>query len=385
MTQPLPPFKLERYFAQYEFKAKYLLSASDCEALTLHELLAHADPDSLSRWNNLALGYTESQGLPALREEVALLYPGLSADDVLIVTPEEGIYIAMMTLLKPGDHVIAISPAYQSLYEIARSRGCDVTPWRVRADPQGWHVDLDELAHAINDRTRLLVINFPHNPTGYLPAHSEWQAVIDLAAQHNLVVFSDEMYRYLEYDPALRLPPACSMYERGISLSGLSKSFALPGLRIGWLAAQDRKLMERWLEYKDYTTICSSAPSEVLALIALRNREWLVERNLTIIKDNLAEAERFFGEYAAWFTWRRPTAGSVAFVQWKGLLPVEQLCREMLEWYGVMIVPATVFDMDGPYFRLGLGRRNFTEAIGQVRAYLRAAGAESHMLATGGL
>ena len=160
------------------------------------------------------------------------------------------------------------------------------------------------------------------------------------------------------------------MYERGISLSGLSKSFALPGLRIGWLATRNRNMMERWLEYKDYTTICSSAPSEVLALMALRNREWVVKRNLATITDNLMDAKRLFKQYATWFTWRPPMAGSVAFVEWKGLQPVDEFCRGMLDRYGVMIVPASLFDAAGSYFRLGLGRRNFNEAIGWVRAYL---------------
>lgn len=132
---PLTPFKLERYFARYEFKVQYLLSASDCESLGLRELLALADLDSLARWEQLRLGYTESQGLPALRAEVARLYQTLTPDDVLILTPEEGIFIAMHTLLEPGDHVIAIAPAYQSLSEIARSLGCTVTPWTIA--PQG--------------------------------------------------------------------------------------------------------------------------------------------------------------------------------------------------------------------------------------------------------
>jgi aspartate/methionine/tyrosine aminotransferase len=366
-----PPFKLERYFAQYEFKVRYLLSASDCEGFTMRELLAMADADSLSRWDALKLGYTESQGLPALRDEVAHQSPGLSADNVLILTPEEGIFLAMHTLLGAGDQVICVAPAYQSLYEIARARGCEVTPWHARLGADGWVFDLEELKRAITPRTKLLVVNFPHNPTGYLPSRAEYEQIIELADRHGLVLFCDEMYRGLEYEPAARLPAMCGAYERGLSLSGLSKSYALPGLRIGWLCTRDRTHLSRLMTLKDYTTICSSAPSEVLALMALRAGEAILSRNLQIIGANCVEAERFCAEFPQLFTWLPPQAGSVAFPQWCGEGTVEQFCQVVLDACGVMIVPGSLFDALGSHFRLGLGRRNFAEALQQVRDYLR--------------
>jgi aspartate/methionine/tyrosine aminotransferase len=141
----IAPFKLERYFARHEFKARYLLSASDCEALSMKELLALADEDGLARWQSLSLGYTESLGLPVLRSEIARLYQAVPAEHILTLTPEEGIYIAMQALLKPGDHVICLFPAYQSLYEIARSIGCEVTPWMLRPDGDRWRLDFEAL------------------------------------------------------------------------------------------------------------------------------------------------------------------------------------------------------------------------------------------------
>ena len=232
-------FKLERYFAAHEFKVRYLLSASDCEALALDELLGMADTETLALWRDLKLSYTESQGHPLLRAEVAGLYKAIRPEEVLIAAPEELIFIAMNALLRPGDHVIATFPGYQSLYAIAEALGCAVTRWPLEVRAGRWGLDLDFLAAAIRPETRLLVVNFPHNPTGYLPARSELDAIIELARRHDLHVFSDEMYRLLEYDAETRLPPVADLYERGISLSGLSKSFALPGLRIGWLAMRD--------------------------------------------------------------------------------------------------------------------------------------------------
>jgi len=367
----ISPFKLERYFAKYEFKVKYLLSPSDCESLSLGELLQLAAPDSLALWNELKLGYTESPGHPLLRAEVSRLYQNIAPDDVMIAAPEEAIFIAMHTLLKPGDHVIAVFPAYQSLYEIARAIGCDVSAWTFELEADGWRLDLDQLEQSLTDHTRLLVLNFPHNPTGYLPSRHELDAMIEFARKHHLYVFCDEMYRLLEYAPSRRLPSMCDLYEQGITLSGLSKAFALPGLRIGWLATQDRALLEQWLTFKDYTTICSSAPSEVLGIMALRAQDAILARNLGIIQGNLQVAVQFFADQAERFVWIRPQAGSIAFPKWMADTPVEQFCQGVLDQQGVMIVPGSIFDFPGNHFRLGLGRRNLAEVLRRVSDYIK--------------
>ena len=368
----LAPFRLERYFAQYEFKVKYLLSPSDCESLSMAELLAMASPESLELWQGLRLSYTESQGHPLLRHEVASLYQHISPENVIIAAPEEAIFIAMQTLLKPGDQVVAIAPAYQSLHEIARSIGCEVTDWRLEPGSNAdWRLDLSRLEDSLTTRTRLLVINFPHTPTGYTLSAGELDSLIRLARQHGLYLFSDEMYRLLEYEPATRLPAVCDLYEKGISLSGLSKSFALPGLRIGWLATQASALMESWLAFKDYTTICNSAPSEILGMIALQNKERIIRRNLAIIQDNITGAEEFFGRHEQQFAWFAPKAGSVAFPEWLGHGPVEQFCQEVLEQQGVMIVPGSLFGTSGNHFRIGLGRKNLPEALALLGDYFK--------------
>jgi aspartate/methionine/tyrosine aminotransferase len=369
---PLAPFKLERYFARYEFKAQYLLSSSDCESLGLRELLSLADPEGLALWEQLRLGYTESQGHPILRAEVARLYQTLSPDEVVILTPEEGIFIAMHTLLEPGDHVVAVAPAYQSLSEVARSVGCEVTPWPLAPQGNTWHLDLDQLARSFRPRTRLLVVNFPHNPTGCLPSRADFDAVLALARAHDAYVFSDEMYWLLEHDAARRLPAMCDVYEKGITLFGLSKSFGLPGLRMGWLATRAPELMGRWLTYKDYTTICHSAPSEVLAIIAVRAREAIVNRNLDLVRSNLALAEAFMAERPALFKWLKPDGGSIAFPMWTGPGSVEAFCQRVVEEAGVMVLPGSQFEYPGPHFRVGLGRQSFGEALERVGRYLEA-------------
>lgn len=367
---PLNAFKLERYFARYEFKARYLLSPSDCEALTLTELLALANDEGRYFWDNLALGYTESPGHPALRQAVASTYQHILPDQVIIAAPEEAIYVAMNTLVDPGDHVVCVSPSYQSLYEIARARGCAISSWQVRPSAGRWHLDLDELEGLLTPATRLLVVNFPHNPTGYLPTLSELQAIVALARRHGLYIFCDEMYRHLEYDTAAQLPAIADSYERGISLAGLSKAFALPGLRIGWLASTDTQLPARWLAFKDYTTICNSAPSEILALIALQAARPILSRNLAIVSANIQAAAEFANRHDDLFEWYAPQAGSIAFPRWLGSLPLDELAYRLVDERGVMLVPGSIFDFPDSHFRIGLGRRNLPEALSQVDAFI---------------
>ncbi len=368
----IQPFQLERYFAEYEFKVKYLLSSSDCESLPMAEVVQMASPESRALWEDLKLGYTESQGHPLLREGVSRMYRHVPAENILIAAPEELIYIAMQTMLRPGDHIVAVSPSYQSLHEVARSLGCQVTPWTVKAGPDGWLFDLSELERSIRPNTRMLVINFPHNPTGYLPTIEYLISIVDLARRNDLYLFSDEMYRLLELDPAVRLPPVADLYEKAISLSGLSKTFSLPGLRLGWLATQDHALLDRWQVYHEYTTICNSAPSEILGLIALQNQEAIIRRNVAIVSHNIAAADRFFSSHADLFHWFQPKAGSVAFPQWCGEGTVEQFCQAVLNTEGVMIVPGYLFGFEGSHFRIGLGRRNFPEALEHVGMFLAA-------------
>ena len=366
----LPEFKLERYFGQWEFRARHLLSPSDCESISVVELLALADEDGQRRWRELRLGYTESQGDPALRAAIAQGYAAVNAAQVLVAVPEEAIFIAMQALLEPGQHVITVHPAYQSLYAVARGAGCEVSPWSIRPRPDGtgWTFDLDELAALIRPKTRLLVLNFPHNPTGYLPDRATLRQILYLARQHDLVVFSDEMYRGLELDPAARLPAVVDLYDNSVSLSGLSKVYGLPGLRLGWLASRIPGLMEDCLRIKDFTTICHSGPSEVLGLIALRAGEGLLARNLALVQHNASLAADWFGQRGELFHWLPPQAGSIAFPAWTGQGSVEALCQAALDQEGLMVVPGSILDYPGLHFRVGLGRRSFPEALGALEA-----------------
>ena len=282
----IKPFKLERYFAEYEFSVKYLLSSSDCDGLVQAELFKLADKETRKLWDGLTLGYTESLGHPLLRDEISKMYQDIAPGDCLVVVPEEGIFIAMNAILGKGDHVICTFPGYQSLYEIAEGMGCEITKWKPE-EKNGWRFDPDFLTREIKPNTKLIIVNFPHNPTGYLPPKEDFRRIVDIARKHGIYLFSDEMYRYLELNADDRLPSACEVYEKAISLFGMSKTFGMAGARIGWVVTRDRELYQKMTVLKDYTTICSSAPSEILSIIALRTKEKIIETHIKRINRNL--------------------------------------------------------------------------------------------------
>ena len=362
------PFKLERYFSKREFSARYLLSSSDCETMTMSELVEMADPEALELWEALRLGYTESRGLPLLREEIAGLYKRLGPSDVLCGAPEELIFLAMNALLEAGDHIVCTFPAYQSLYSIATELGCEVSYWRVREE-ENWSFVTEDLEALVRPETKAIIVNFPHNPTGTLPSLGVMERVVELARSVEAWLFSDEMYRRLELLPGTMLPAACDMYSRAVSLSGLSKAFGLAGLRSGWLASRDSGLIEGAAALKDYTTICPGAPSEVLSLIAIRARDTIIERNIKRIERNLDLLDGFFSEHGDAMSWVRPAAGSVCLAK---LIEggASSFCDELLDSEGVMLLPSTVFDYGDSHFRLGFGRENMPEALDRLAAHL---------------
>jgi aspartate/methionine/tyrosine aminotransferase len=365
----LQPFQLERYFARHEFSAKFLLSSSDCDGLAMAELLSWADDECRERWEALHLGYTESLGLPALRQEIAGLYRGIEPDEVLVLAPEEGIFLTLQALLTDGDHVICTWPGYQSLSEVPRALGCEVERWT--PDPaRGWRFDVGSLAGRIRPSTKAIIANFPHNPTGAILSPGEFQDLVALARRHGLYLFSDEMYRFLEFAPADRLPAACEVYERAVSLAGMSKVWGLAGSRIGWVVIRDRPLFQRVAAAKDYTTICSAAPSEVLALIALRSRAQILARHLQRLGRNLERLDAFFRRHTSGLAWTRPRAGTIAFPELRTGEPASEFCRRAVEAAGIMLLPSTVYDYGDQHFRLGFGRENLPEALAALEEFL---------------
>lgn len=338
------------------------------------ELLGLADDETRSMWDGLRLGYTESAGHPLLRREIASLYESIDADDVLVFAgAEEAIFCLMTTSLGPGDHVVVTWPGYQSLYEVARSAGAKVALHLLRED-DGWSLDVDRLIGSLHADTRMVVVNAPHNPTGMLPTPDEWRRLVAECHARGVRLVADEVYRFLEHDGAPTLPAGADLDDRAISIGVMSKSFALAGLRIGWLATRDRAVLDRCARLKDYTTICSSGPSEVLALIALRARDRVLERSRSIVLANLAILDDLLARRSDALAWVRPKGGSIGFSR---LVPggpagssADAFAARLVAATGVLLVPSSTFGFGDSHVRIGLGRTDLPEAVRKLEGFL---------------
>ena len=369
------PFLLERYFGIHEFTAKVLLSSSDVESLSVREVLemSAGDAEAMALWNDLSLGYTESQGHPLLLREIAATYgPNIDASHILEIAPEEGIFIAMSALVAAGDNVVVTWPAYQSLFEVAQARGATIRKWNA---VDGRRFDLDDLdaqIAACGGSVKLIIVNFPHNPTGATLTVDEQARLVETAKRAGAFLFSDEMYRGLEHGDAPPLPAACELYEKAVSLSGLSKTYACPGLRVGWLACRDAAFNETVRNLKDYTTICGSAPSEILAIMVLRQRAAVIARSKKFVAEGLAALGEFCAAHADKLEYTPPGAGPVAYVKLKGggrrggglsAEDAQRYSEELVATTGVMVVTSHSFEHEGAYVRLGVAKRGFGERL----------------------
>jgi aspartate/methionine/tyrosine aminotransferase len=363
------PFRLERYFAQHEFSVPHLLCASDPESWRLADLLALADDECRALWADLALGYTESGGHPLLRAAIAASYENLTSDDVLVCAGgQEAIFLVMSALVGPGDHAVAVWPAYQSLYEVARAAGGDVTLVPLRHEAR-WALDVDEVAAAMRPNTSAIIVNFPHNPTGALPPRSTLDALVALAESSGARLVSDEVYRLLEQDGVERWPQAADVYERAVSLNVMTKAYGLGGLRIGWLATRDRAVLQAAATRKDYTTICSSAPSEILALIALRSADTLLARTRGLLARNLAAVRAFFDGHSGLYDWVPPRAGPIAFPRLLADADIDDVAATLARQEGVLLLPGSVYEHGGNHFRIGFGRADCADALERLARF----------------
>ena len=361
----IEPFLTEQFFAEYEFSAEFLLASSDCETISIAQLLQMSG-STLEELGDLTLGYTESQGDPQLRSQISMRYSNVSSDDVVVLnSPVEGIYLSMQTILEPGNEVIALRPAYDALNNMPRHLCGSIVPWNLVPRSDCWELDFDTLESLISQQTRMIVVNFPHNPTGYVPSSSDFERLVRLSRKHNLWLFCDEIYRGLEFGPTI--PSAADVYEKAIVLNGLSKTFGLPGLRSGWLVIRDKELRAEIINWKHYTSICAPAPTELLARKALLIGERLAARSKAIIEQNLKLCEAYFKTVHDQFIWRRPQAGSVAFVELDlaqiGFDSATSFCHHLAQNFGIVLLPGRCLGFEDNFVRFGLGRSKFGDAL----------------------
>lgn len=380
--QQLPPFRLEAYFSRWEFVARHHLTASDPETLTVTELLDHATDEERRWFHDLGLGYLPTWGSDEFREAAAGRYDRSVEDRHVLAFAgaEEAIYWLMQLELGAGDHAVVTVPNYQSMETVALHSGAEISGlplWTGTGSELRWTLDLERLRDSLRPTTRLVAVNFPNNPTGFVPDPDDFRALLALCDDRGIRVISDEVYRGVEQDPTRTLPQAAELSERAVSVNVLSKAYGLPGLRVGWVACRDHELLHRLESAKHYSTICNSGPSEALATIALRNADALRERVRSIIAENLPLFDAFFAEFPELFDPTPLDGGCVAFPRYRGENGVEAFCTELVQRHGVLLLPASIYrselaDVPTDRFRIGLGRRDPAPALDEIRRYLAA-------------
>jgi len=372
----IPEFVLERFFDRFEFDLPHQLGSSDPDTLSVAELLERADPETRRRWETLRLGYRTCAGDPDLRAAIAALYPGRSADDVVVAAGgAEALLVTFAAAIEPGDRVVALTPAYQALHEVPRAMGARLELVEIREDGRGraWRFPMDRLMGALENDVRLLVLNVPHNPTGVSATSDEVRALVARCDELGIRILGDEVYRGLEWDgPAPPSVAECS--ERAVAIGVTTKVYGLAGLRIGWVVTGDAALRRRAIAIKDYTTLCAAAPSEVLATIALRAHAALLERTRACCRANFAVLEGFLTAHPDLISWRRPSATTISvagiaapLLSRHGGQP-ERLFAHWRERAGVLVIPGPVFGCPADRFRLGFGRADLPGALAALAA-----------------
>ncbi|MGI5397172.1 aminotransferase class I/II-fold pyridoxal phosphate-dependent enzyme [Streptomyces sp. CA-251251] len=357
----LPPFLIEHMFAQHEFTCRVNLSGSDVEGLSLDELWEVAPADTHRWYESLTLGYTESPGHPLLRE-LAAQSCGLPSGSTVQVFAgaTEAVFVLLNTILSPTDHVVVIGPTYQLLIDVPRAIGAEVTEIRLRRE-DSWRLAVDEVRRALRPKTRLIVANFPHNPTGALPEAPAFEELLSLVDGTETLLLSDEIYRGIELHPHRRLPSAAAMTANAISVTGVSRAMGMAGVRIGWTVTQNAAVTARLLDYRYWTTLATSAPSEVLAIAGLQAAPALLDRANNVVRANAAALAAYVESTPGW-DWVPPVGGTCAY-PWLTAAEARTFSEWLVNRHGVLLAPDVMFEHSGQHLRFGMGRALFPQGM----------------------
>lgn len=371
----IEPFTLERWMTRWELDVDFDIAESGILPLSLHEVLERLPADVASKTQHFIqqtpLGYSEARGTARLRSVLASTYARAQPEDILVTTGAiEANFLLFHTLVSPGDHVIAVTPAYQQLNSVPRAIGADVSLWDVRS-PHGFRYDLDLLESLLRPDTRLIVLNSPHNPTGAMLDAADLKRIVEMADRTGAWILSDEAYRWLDHPGGRPLPPPLhDLSERAISVGTMSKSFGLPGIRVGWFVANADLAAKAW-GLRDYVSLSPGKVSDAIAAVVVEHRDRFLPRNAAIISENLAFARNWFASHAHLATWNEPQAGLLAMMRYSADIGSSELADNLARDAQVMLAPGSSFGLEG-YLRIGIGQRPdiFAEGLRRTADYL---------------
>lgn len=340
-------FGVEQWMDEYETDATYNLGETCVSPLSLHALLSLTDTDEQTFTQKMLttrLTYGDIVGAPELRAGITQLYQNLNPENVVTTHGAIGANsLVLTTLVDPDDEVVVVTPTYQQLQSIPETIGATVRLLALKPE-NDYLPDIAQLKTLVNDKTKLIVLNNPDNPSGSLMPQEHLQRIIEVAKSVDAYVLCDEVYRHLTQTDTYS-PSVIDLYDKGISTSSMSKVFSLAGLRLGWVATHDEAFMKTILSHRDYNTISCGVLDEMVAEVALNHKDTLLKRNRGIVRKNLAILNDWVNSQPH-ISWVKPQAGTTALLHYDFALPSEEFCDQLFKQTGVLLVPGAEFDIE---------------------------------------
>jgi len=367
----IDPFLVEQFMNAHEHEVELNLAETCVDPFVLGEFLAlMGEDDFLEQLKKKQLTYGFIEGSPDLRQGLANLYDHIEPENILVSRGAIGAnFLVFYSLVEPGDTVISVFPAYQQLYSAPKSLGANVKLLRLR-EHNRWLPDINELSELVDDKTKLIIINNPHNPTGSLIEAHVLEEICATAEEAGAYLLCDESYRGLYIKPDDFVPSAFDISKKVIVTGSFSKPFSLSGLRLGWIAAST-EIIEECMLHRDYTTISNNMIADALASLAMKHVDRIYKRNLKIIRTNHRILSQWIKDEPL-IDWVPPRAGSVAFLRYNLSIPSKDLCLRLIQDKGTFLVPGYCFEMEG-FLRMGYGCKteNLKEGLSRFKAFLK--------------
>lgn len=368
----IKPFAVEEWMNAWEVGAKYNIAETCVDSISMNDLFELTGEDKTEFLNRLCarrLSYGDIEGLPEFRKGVCGLYKTLNIENIVPTHGASGAnHHVFYSLISPGDRVVSIMPTYQQLYSIPESYGADVQILHLSKE-NNYLPDLEKLCRLVTPKTKMICINNPNNPTGALMSEEMLREIVEIARSVDAWILCDEVYRHLSQEDGW-CPSIVDLYEKGISVSSMSKVFSLAGLRLGWIATHDMSVVKSCLSHRDYNLVSCGVFDEMLAAAALKHRDKLLERSRKIVRENLQILDDWVGSEPH-VSYVKPKAGTTALVYYDLDISSYEFCEEMYKKTGAFVTPGDCFEVPHS-MRIGYayGKQDLIDGLKAISEYI---------------
>lgn len=368
----IKPFAVEEWMNAWEVGAKYNIAETCVDSISMNELFELTGEDKTEFLNRLCarrLSYGDIEGLPEFRKGVCGLYKTLNIENIVPTHGASGAnHHVFYSLISPGDRVVSIMPTYQQLYSIPESYGADVQILHLSKE-NNYLPDLEKLRRLVTPETKMICINNPNNPTGALMSEQLLREIVEIARSADAWILCDEVYRHLSQEDGW-CPSIVDLYEKGISVSSMSKVFSLAGLRLGWIATHDMSVVKSCLSHRDYNLVSCGVFDEMLAAVALKHRDKLLERSRKIVRENLQILDNWVSSEPH-VSYVKPKAGTTALVYYDLDISSYEFCEEMYKKTGAFVTPGDCFEVPHS-MRIGYayGKQDLIDGLKAISEYI---------------